>query len=188
MARRYYLTAMALGVAMVSGCTYRAYRGDGSFRDHGFFSGTGRYTLDLGPLDLSTPRVVTYAISDLPVERFAIGLGLGHPKAEFDYSSQQTLVGTVHVTLTGPTGVLIDERRPLSQWLASSSHGYRTWFWCGGVSDTWSEQPGTAWGCQFKPTPNTSYRLRVEVLAPVTDPQLQNAAVFLEGGPRDFMP
>jgi hypothetical protein len=98
------------------------------------------------------------------------------------------MTGLVHVQLTGSEGILIDERRPLREWLASSSREYNTWFWCSGSTDAWSERPGTAWGCIFKPASGSRYRLRLEVVEPVTDPQLAKAVVFLEGGPRDFLP
>jgi hypothetical protein len=159
------------------GYSERSYVGDGTLRDAGWYSGSGRYTLDLGDVDLTSREIRQYRMANLPPERLAVGLGL------------RGIVPphvTIHLTLTHPSGTLIDETRPLTDWLVSSSRDFPTFLYCSGPGDGWSEEPGTAWGCIFKPEAGSEYLLTLGVVdASVSE---TTARLIVEGGPEDFLP
>jgi hypothetical protein len=158
------------------GYSERSYRGDGRLRDAGWYSGSGRYTLDLGDIDLTKRGTRQYAMASLPPERLAVGLGLpdGVPSG-----------ATIHLTLTHGAGTLINDTNALGQWLLSGSRDFKTFVYCKGTGDSWSEEPGTAWGCIFKPEAGEEYRLTLEVVEPGAS---EGAKLIVEGGPRDFLP
>ena len=150
------LTSLVI-LTSCGGYSERSYKGDGTLRDHGWYSGSGRYTLDLGDVDLSSRGVRNYVLRNLPPERMAVGLGFrtGLPTG-----------AVLHLKLEHPAGTLIDEARPLSEWLLSGSRDFTTFVYCKGVGDSWSETAGTAWGCVFKPRAAEEYRLALEVVEP----------------------
>ena len=149
-----------LPLAMAASCTSyseSSYKGDGTLRDHGWYSGSGRYTLDLGSIGLSTRGERRFSLANLPPERLAVGFG---------FREEAPASAEVHLTLRGHDRALIDETRPLETWLQSSSREFQTFLYCKGEGESWSEAPDTAWGCVFRPRAGEGYTLVVHVLTP----------------------
>lgn len=171
------VVAASLVLVACGGYSERSYRGDGTLRDHGWFSGSGRYTLDLGTVDLGVSGVRHFSLANLPPERLAIGFGF-----EADPPSGVQ----VHLKLQGTSRPLIDDSRPLALWVRSSSRGFRTFLYCGGAEGSWSGDPGTAWGCVFRPEANETYQLSVDVAKVAEAGSV--ARLVVEGGPQDSLP
>jgi hypothetical protein len=183
-------TAMAflciLPLVLITSACWSSYRGDGQFTDHGPFWGTGRYELDLGSVDLTRRGDYHYTITNLPKERFAVGLAFGQAGSNAD---PQTLPSnaTVRLQLRSSTGSLIEHEKPLAEWVHSTGGiAYSSFFYCKGAADTWAEEAGTSWGCVFKPLSRQQYQLTLEVLQP--DSKSRPATLRMQGGPRDFLP
>jgi hypothetical protein len=179
---------LALIVATFCSCGYGAYRGDGTFRDHGWFWGSGRFDLDLGELDLTAPGVKRYAMANLPPERMVVGLGFKAVLTPRPTDGGVPLNSVVHLKLSSSAGTLIHETRPLTEWIRSELDGFPTFMYCKGLGNTWSEEPGTAWGCVFKPKSGEQYHLTLEVIEPDTRHRDSVARLIVEGGPPDFLP
>jgi hypothetical protein len=159
------------------GYSERSYRGDGRLHDHGWYSGSGRYTLDLGQIDLGVRGVRRFSLANLPPERLALGFGLqAEPPAGVE----------IHVRLVGQGRTVIDQLVPLASWLRSGSRDFRVFLYCPGVGETWSEAPGTAWGSVFRPQERAAYELTIEVTK--AGPSGAGATLIVEGGPRDILP
>ena len=174
--RRVVLVALPF-LTSCGGYSEKSYRGDGTLRDHGWYSGSGRYTLDLGEVDLASRGERRYSLANLPPERLALGFG---------FRSGWPTNATVHLKLLHAGGTLIDEARPLREWVVSGSRDFRTFVYCGGEGNTWSEAPGTAWGCIFKPKAGEAYQLTLDIVDP-TGPGM-TAKLIVEGGPSDPLP
>ena len=187
--RRRACTAMsALALASGSACGHRSYKGDGHFTDRGWLSGTERYVLDLGSIDLATVGSRSYTLTNLPAERFALGFEVEPVNPEAD----APVAPLVQVALTSPGVSVITHRAPLNQWIVSTSLANPTraiFIYCGGPNEAgWAEAPDTAWGCIFKPNDSATYTLTVAVLEADTRARAHSVRVMIKGGPPDFLP
>jgi hypothetical protein len=155
---------------MACGYRERSYQGDGTLTDRGWYSGSDRYVLDLGMTDLTTAGSRAYTMANLPPERVAVGFQL-LPRSSTEKLGQDHRLPfnpIVRLRLTSSSTVLINDERPLNDWILSTvgSNSYPVFAYCPGAHDGWNDEPGTAWGCIFKPKANERYTLAVEVVRP----------------------
>jgi hypothetical protein len=186
--RRFILFVPTL-LTSCGGYNARSYRGDGTFTDHGRFWGSGRYVIDLGDVDLSARGVRHYQMVGLPPERLAVGLGFRAASASQGANESVPLKAVIRLEVASSAGTVIHEERPLSQWLRSSSGEFPTFVYCKGSGNTWSEEPGTAWGCVFKPKAGERYDVTLEIIEPAARGDGSSTAkLIVEGGPPDGLP
>jgi hypothetical protein len=189
--RRWVLTASALALAIAVGvslsCRHRAYRGDGTFEDHGWYSGSDRYRLDLGSIDFATAGVHQYSFGYLPAEHFTLGFEVAHSTVRID--RDLPINPRVRLELKSRSDSIINEQRPLAKWILSTGGGPAL-LYCGRPEGTgWDRTPGTAWGCHFTPPDaKQQYTLRVEVIEPDPRARGYDARLIIQGGPPDFLP
>ena len=175
---------MASGTA----CGYHSYKGDGQFTDRGWLSGTERYVLDLGSIDLAAVGSFSYTLTNLPAERFALGFEVGSVNPE----AGAAVAPLVQVALGSPGVSVVNHRARLNEWITSTSLANPTravFVYCGGPNEVrWAEAPDTAWGCIFKPRDSATYTLTVTVLEADNRARAHSVRVMIKGGPPDFLP
>lgn len=180
-----------LSIAL-SGCfRYSGYKGDGNFRDNGWRNYSGRYELNLGSIDLASPRSRTYTIEKLPRGEFTVGIVAPDVAAE----PQNNVI--LRIVLTDRFGqIIISEEGSLASWTAqrgfNDTGGY---FYRRGESQDFPLPKGGTrserlnvktsggWGTYFYSEKHTAYSLTVEIVRS-NAPQNLTAHVRLSGWDR----
>ncbi len=125
-------------------------------------------------------------MANLPPERLAVGFQILPPSSpeKLGHDRQLPFNPVVRLQMTSPSGVLISEARPLNEWALSTvgSDSYPVFAYCRGPRDSWNEQPGTAWGCVFKPKTGERYTATVEVVSPDSRAAGYRIKLLIEGG------
>jgi hypothetical protein len=154
-----------------------SYSGDGAIIDNGWQLKGGRYTVDLGPIDISRPSKHSYTLQRLPDAEFVIGIEIVEAMPNRDQRPNHK--ANVRLDLKGT-----DDRSIVSE------HGsLEKWVWSYGLGDTKSflyqrgegkdiplSSGGTrgqrtgakasgGWGTYFKANESSQYQLTLEVLA-----------------------
>lgn len=73
---RVVLRSLIIGALSTLSACYgvSSYTGDGRLADNGWRLTSGRYVLDLGPIDISTMGTYSYTLNNLPNAEFVIGI------------------------------------------------------------------------------------------------------------------
>ncbi len=170
------------------------YTGEGQFTDRGWLNYSGRYVIDLGPVNLAAPGSYTYKLSGMPQARMVIGIsvvednpnGLDQPRPEHPTRVRLELQNCENQ-------IAILEEAPLDAWVHSyalrdtTSKLYRR----GEARDIPLPGGGTrgelvglkasrGWGTYFDSEPNCEYLLKFDVLA--SDHYIPRAARLVVDG------
>jgi hypothetical protein len=174
-------------------CDEARYSGDGKLTDDRF-SPSQRFVLTLGRIDLSRRGLRTFRLAGLPSRDFAIGFEVSGPRtANRPLCDSRPISPTVKMTLKDEHGrIVIDESRPLEEWVWSGSpHESTSFVYLGGkshdvpVGDGFvSPQPigvkdDGGWGSHFTPRREGKYSLGIEIVR--GDPEAQRYGIELRG-------
>jgi hypothetical protein len=161
-----------------------AYKGDGTFTDHGPKGAHNRFELDLGPVDLERTGSHEYRFSELPAQEFTFGLRLIAAGGE---KLGQLPAATVRISLANENGeTVFDMTDEVANLVRAESS--REWFLYqrgrlalpGGAQKSdqrLSVGPDGGWGTYALPRANGRYRLTFETVKP--DSHLAKFAVRL---------
>jgi hypothetical protein len=162
--------------------------------DHGITS-TPRYTVDLGPLDLTHRGNYTYQLRGLPSVEFTIGVQLDEPVTIQHLSERVAPTARIKLVVVSEQGrTVISEGGELAQWTLSFGRDEpQSFLYRHGAE---SEQPQSngavrlvrvdakadrGWGTYFTPRRGATYSAVVEVIDPMSD-QDRRAHLVLRGG------
>lgn len=174
-------------------CHEARYSGDGKLTDDRF-SPSQRFSVALGRVDMSRAAVQTFRLAGLPTRDFVLGFQVSDPRPASEPLYDSRPISTmVRMTLTDETArIVVDESRPLNEWVWSGSPRERTSFvYLQGLSrdvpvsdGVVSPQPiglksDAGWGTSFTPRRDGRYVLRVEILN--GDPRAKKYEIQLKG-------
>ena len=188
-----HIRQIPIGLALLCaiGCTV-AYDGDGKFIDRGPTTATGRYLLDLGPIELTTAAQYHFRLARLPDVEMVVGLEVIETKPNL--SERPDHRARIRITLESLGRRIVIEDAPLNAWVWSYAQGGTTSFYYRrgeareipvrpGVT-TWQrigEREDRGWGSYFTPAKNASYALTLDVLEPDGSPP-HPARLHIKGG------
>ena len=180
------VVVIVLPPLMACGYSERSYQGDGILTDRGWYSGSDRYVLDLGVSDLTKAGRRSYTMANLPPERLAVGLQL-LPRSSTEKLGQDRRLPfnpIVRLRMASSSTVLIEDERLLDDWIISTVgwDSFPAFAYCPGAKDAWNEEPGTAWGCIFKPKTDERYTLTVEIVRPDPGALPFSIKLLIKGG------
>jgi hypothetical protein len=109
---------LIVSIVALSGCFGGLfYTGDGDFTDNGILNYSRRYVVDLGPVDLSAPRIYTYRLSSLPNARFNVAIQVVEEKQN-EWDVRPEYPATVRLRLfTETSEAVILEEGQLDSWV-----------------------------------------------------------------------
>ena len=180
---------LVISFALLAGCDASSrYRGDGTLRDEGFAAAHGRYVVDLGPVDLSSPKRQTFNMAGLPGVEFIAGLR----PVDVSGGCDARALGEVDIRLsirTEDNTIVVDEAGPIRTWMPSNSLLYRRGIEreepkSGGVVElirTGSHASG-GWGTYFTPQSATKYLATFEVVQARGAEECVSRLVLVGGG------
>ncbi len=188
------ILATVASVVVGSGCVGWTYQGDGKLRDSGPLASHDRYVLDLGPVDLGRTGKHTYTMTNLPADRFAIGLEIIEAEPNRATSNRPPHSGRIRLLLeTSNYEIVVSEDSDLKSWIWSSRRDDLESFlyitgkehWIANKDGTTSPVPDgvrtdEGWGSFFLPRPDSTYRLTLEVLEAQALPR--PTRLLLKGG------
>ncbi len=171
--------------ALTAACGTTHYPNDGAFRD----LGANGYTINFGPLDLSTKGTKRYTMARLPDVTLTIGLNILLRKQGSSFPpilESMPLRPVVSLFLkNSKSEVVIRQRAPLNEWIWSGStfglDSNRSFVYRSGMSydmpvwPAWrdeveikhaGERQDGGWGSYFHPRQGETYFLEVSVLRP----------------------
>jgi hypothetical protein len=100
------------------------YKGDGVLVDHGWFNYSRRYELDLGPIDLHTPKEHTFQLIALPTAEYVIGLKISGLSSTPGEAPHAIATANVTIELIDQSGALVMRHTaPLNDWIWSGGLG-----------------------------------------------------------------
>lgn len=162
---------LAIAFALLVGCDAASrYRGDGTLHDAGFATAHERYVIDLGAVDLSSPKRQTFNMAGLPGVEFTAGLR----PVDVSGGCDARALSEVDIRLSIRTedgATVVDEAGSIRTWTPSTSLLYRRGIEReepkpGGVVElirTGSRASG-GWGTYFTPQSATKYVATFEVI------------------------
>ena len=173
--------ALALSI-LLTACSPQ-YSGDGVLSDAGIFS-ADRYVLDLGPIDLARSNETTYRLSNLPEEKFTLGLLISGTTGSEPLYLAKPLTANIQIEMRNERGELV----------IATSGALRDWTWSGSSGELQrsfvyraldSERVQLAdqgSGTYFRPRGNASYTLTVSVLGNDPAATAYHATLGMRGG------
>ncbi len=177
---RWFIFAF-LFISTVPACG-NGYRGDGYLSYNWFAIGAYavRYKLNLGCIELNRITTYSYTMTNLPNERFTLGLEIAAKRyTQKPLLDSRPLNPIVRVHLSNSSGVtVIDETAELKKWIwsGSSDRLNESFVYRAGISrlkqagDNKFTQEYTGvlgdegWGTYFTPKRNERYNLQIEII------------------------
>lgn len=181
-------------VTTLAACATSEFQGDGKLVDHGPFAAKDRYVLDLGPVDMGRPGKYTYTMARLPETDFVVGLEIVETEPNQFTPNPPAHSGRIRVLLeTSAREVVIREDSSLKSWKRSFTKGrFESFLYRVGEEHWITNKDGTTspvadgvrtdegWGTFFRPRPDMSYQLTLEVVE--TQDQPRPTRLLLKGG------
>jgi len=187
---------LSIAVCLV-GCIGGRYSGDGQLLDNGWSTATGRYVLDLGPLNLDTSSTIVRRLAGLPPKvSFTVGVSVVGAALNVAGRLPPAPTAIVRLTMVRSDGAtIIAEEAPLNEWVRAYSEGEQASFLYrrgrvrevpqrGGVL-TYTlvdVRPDGGWGSYFTSAAGAEYKLVLEVLSPQAPSGLTYRLVAIGGG------
>jgi hypothetical protein len=176
-------TMVVVGFATVGagGCNHAMfYTGDGHLTDRGWLNYSGRYTIDLGPLDLAVPGSYSYKLSGLPHAELVVGVAVVEDKPNGIGDTKPTHPAQIRVELRNcENQVAILEEGALDTWVQSYAlRDANSFYYRQGIGKeiplpdggTRGQRIGRkasgGWGTYFEAEGGCEYRLKLDVIAP----------------------
>jgi hypothetical protein len=166
--------------AVFTGCSHAPfYTGDGKFTDNGFWAYSGRFVIDLGPIDLSKPRTYEYALGGLPRAEFSVAIRV-YEETELEVDTKPEYPAVVRIEMQNDRGeTVISQEGPLNSWPRSSWLGHKKFsdLYRLGESreialangNTRGERIGVTasggWGTYFSSDAGEKFKLKVEIVS-----------------------
>lgn len=180
---------VSLAVLFGAACVRSSgYHGDGTFSDAGLGAAHERYTVDLGPVDLSVPGRRSFKLLGLPPVEFTMGVRPVNVSSGCDANLLKTVTLRIHVQ-SEDGAVVVDEQGPLGAWTRSADLVYRR------GTENQEPQPDGAvklvraglrssggWGTYFTPRSAAAYLASFEVLDTHGGSGCESRLVLLGGG------
>lgn len=191
--------AVLIGTAILAvACSHAAfYAGDGRFLDRGWMAYSGRYTIDLGPVNLAAPGSYAFRLSGLPRAEMVVAVTVVEGKAN----------GVIDVRPPHPTQVRVELRDCSNQLVILEEGALDSWVHSYALGNTESklyrsgeskevaipgggyrgqrlgEKASGGWGTYFNAEPGCEYRLKFDVL-PSTQYVQRQAHLIVDGWDR----
>jgi hypothetical protein len=158
MNKKILLIAFVIGIVLIAVLTYCyskvPYSGDGHLIDNGPLAPTDRYVLDLGAIDLNKKGLYSYKINSLPSVNFVVGIEIRVSPEQYSIIEHRNIKPVISLDLTNPQNVqVLHHQSSLDSWAWEIIRGDNFAFVFG--KDHF-----------FKPTANSKYTLRVEIVQP----------------------
>ena len=160
------------------------YSGDGVLSDAGVFS-ADRYLLDLGPVDLAHSNETTYRLSNLPEERFTLGLLISGTTGSEPLYFAKPLRTPIRIEMRNERGELVMAASgALSDWVWSGSSGelQRSFVYRRAQDSGRVQLADQGSGTYFHPRKSASYVLKVSVLGNDPAATAFHATLRMRGG------
>jgi len=175
------MVAIACATVVTGGCSHAMfYTGDGQLIDRGWLNYSGRYTIDLGPVNLAVPGSYSYKLSGLPHAELVVGIAVVEDKPNGIDEARPRHPAEIRVELRNcESQVAILEQGALDTWVHSYAlRDVNSFYYRQGQGKeiplpdggTRGQRVGKkasgGWGTYFEAEGNCEYRLKFDVISP----------------------